>query len=223
MAEIVLLRHGQASFGAADYDQLSETGHTQALWLGQHLKRLGRDCDRVVMGSMRRHRQTAEGVLQGLVSSQSPEVHPGLEEYDFQGLLKPLQSGYPQLWSDTGHPRRDYYHNMKQALGLWINGDIEHDGRDSWQTFCQRIHRALECSLDGGARRTLVVTSGGPIAVILARVLQVAPTRVRDLALQVKNSSTSTLLYNRVDLTLDSFNDVSHLLCEDRHRHITHS
>jgi broad specificity phosphatase PhoE len=30
MGQIYLVRHGQASFGSANYDQLSELGHEQA-------------------------------------------------------------------------------------------------------------------------------------------------------------------------------------------------
>lgn len=90
MAEITLVRHGQASFGSENYDQLSELGIQQSIWLGEHLKRLNYSFDRVVMGTMARHRQTAEGILRGLGSSLSIETHSGLNEYNFQGLLTPL-------------------------------------------------------------------------------------------------------------------------------------
>ena len=37
MSELYLVRHAQASFGAANYDQLSDLGHQQSRWLGDHL------------------------------------------------------------------------------------------------------------------------------------------------------------------------------------------
>ena len=40
MAELYLVRHGQASFGAADYDRLSERGEQQSVWLGEYFARL---------------------------------------------------------------------------------------------------------------------------------------------------------------------------------------
>ena len=223
MAEIILVRHGQASFGADNYDQLSELGFAQSQWLGEYLKQLDRPCDRVVMGSMARHRQTADGVLAGLGATIAPEVHPGLDEYDFQGLLDPLRARFGHQWCDTGHARRDYFHNMKRALGYWMSGDIDSDGRDSWVSFCQRIGEALDTVCGGGGRRTLVVTSGGPVSVILGQVLSLAPQQICALTLQIKNTSTSTLLYNRVDLTLDSFNDVGHLQSPEKRQHITFS
>lgn len=212
MAEITLVRHGQASFGAKNYDQLSELGHQQAVWLGQHWRELDVNVDRIVTGTMVRHRQTAEGLLQGLGVDLSLEAHEGLNEYDFQGLLDPLQKQYPDMWQDTGHARRDYYHNMKQALAFWMTGDITDDGQHSWETFCQRIQQGFEFSYQTDAKRTLVVSSGGPISVILAEVLKLDHATTRNITLQIKNSSCSKLLYNGREFSLDSFNDVSHLL-----------
>lgn len=223
MAEIILLRHGQASFGADNYDQLSELGHSQCLWLGEYLQDLGRQCDRVAMGAMDRHHQTAQAVLRGLQCNLEPMVNPGFNEYDFQGLLTPLREQFPDEWVETGHSRRDYFHNMKRALGYWMSGAIENDGKDSWSEFCERIHSAFDEVCQGDFRRLLIISSGGPIAVILARVLRLDHQRICDMTVQIKNSSISTLLYNRVDLTLDSFNDVSHLQTPERLKHITFS
>ena len=223
MAEIILIRHGQASFGADNYDQLSDLGYQQACWLGGHWAELGKTVDRVVMGTMARHRQTAEGVLSGLRAECELETHAGLNEYDFQGRLKPGKADFPELWSDTGHARRDYYHNMKSALGRWTNGDIASDGRDTWLSFCDRIRSGFQFACDHPGKRILVVSSGGPISVILADILGLDQRRTVDLTLQIKNSSTSSLLYNRVSYTVDSVNDVSHLLTPDKQQHITFS
>lgn len=222
MAEILLLRHAQASFGSDNYDRLSQLGRQQSLWLGEHLRSLEKDCDRVVVGGMARHRETAEQVLAGLGSNVTPDVLPGLNEYDLQGLLAACRQGFPQEWTETDNAGRDYYHNMKRALTYWMDGTLESDGREPWAGFCERIHAAFD-SICAGSRfkRALVVTSGGPIGVILARLMGVDNERTCNLIVQVKNTSTSTLLYNRVDLTLDSFNDVSHLQTAARKQNIT--
>lgn len=233
MAQITLLRHGQASFGSDNYDRLSATGHLQALWLGQQLQHLGESFDRIVTGTMVRHDETAQGVISGLglepgVKPIAIETHTGLNEYDFEGLLKPLKQQYPEQWVETGHARRDYYHNMKAALTHWMNATIATDGRDSWQSFCRRVRAGFDFAYGASVKRTLVVSSGGPISVILAEVLGLDPQRTCDLTLQIKNSSTSKLLYRRPtvsldDFTLDSFNDVSHLLSRDKQDSITFS
>ena len=61
MGVVLLVRHGQASFGTDDYDVLSETGWEQARLLGAWLAGRGVTPDVVVRGGMRRHRETAEG------------------------------------------------------------------------------------------------------------------------------------------------------------------
>jgi len=223
MAEITLVRHGQASFGTDNYDRLSNIGHRQARWLGKHWRQLDKHFDRVITGTMVRHHETAQGVLAGLEKALPIDAHPGLNEYDFQGLLTPLKEQHPAHWVETGHAKRDYYHNMKQALSYWMDGTIATDGKDSWATFCERIQAAFAFALDSGAKRTLMVSSGGPISVILQSVLQLDNARTRDLTLQIKNSSTHKLLYNGTALTLDSFNDVSHLQSADKQHAITFS
>ena len=221
MAEIILLRHGQASFGTNNYDRLSDLGRQQSLWLGEHLKHLGKQCDRVVMGAMERHRETTKQVLSGLGLSIPAEIHAGLNEYDHHGLLSAYQQAFPLEWSDTGHIGRDYYHNMKGAMKYWMNQTLATDSKDSWLEFCHRIEQAFDVACEGNFKRVLVVTSGGPISVILARLLGLDNERTCNLTVQIKNTSISTLLYNRVDLTLDSFNDVSHLQTSDRKQYIT--
>ena len=50
MSSILLVRHGQASFGAADYDNLSDVGHEQSRVLGAALAARGVSPDVVVAG-----------------------------------------------------------------------------------------------------------------------------------------------------------------------------
>lgn len=228
MAEITLVRHGQASFGTDNYDRLSLLGHHQALWFGQHIKQLEQGFDRVVVGTMQRHDETARGILSGLGVTLPLETHAGLNEYDFQGLLNPFKQQHPSQWQDSDNPRRDYYHNMKLALSYWMRGDIDSDGQDSWGSFCNRIRAGFEFAYQGTAKRTLLVSSGGVIAVILADILKLDHKRTCDLTLQIKNSSASKFLYRRPthsldDFTLDCFNDVSHLQSAERSSSITFS
>ena len=223
MAEIILVRHGQASFGANNYDQLSELGYQQSRWLGEHWSALGNSMEAIVIGGMERHRQTAESVLAGLGNSQLLKVHDGLNEYNFQGLLERLQTGFPDEWQNTGNTRRDYFNNIKKSLERWIDGSIASDGIDTWQSFHDRILAGFNFASEQQGKRVLVVSSGGPIAVILGHVLGLDSRRTVELTLQIKNTSTSSLLYNRMSYAIDSINDVSHLLSADKQQHITFS
>ena len=63
MSEIYFIRHGQASFGSENYDNLSELGHQQSKILGNYLKETGVEFDRVVTGTLNRQQQTCENII----------------------------------------------------------------------------------------------------------------------------------------------------------------
>ena len=66
MGTLYLVRHGQASFGEADYDRLSELGHKQSRRLGEYFAAKGITFDAVVTGTLRRHAETFNGIAQGM-------------------------------------------------------------------------------------------------------------------------------------------------------------
>ena len=61
MGTLYLVRHGQASFGADDYDQLSALGRQQAVRLGEYWRGKGQHFDAVITGTLRRHAQIPGG------------------------------------------------------------------------------------------------------------------------------------------------------------------
>ncbi len=67
--KIYLVRHGQASPGATDYDKLSSLGEQQARMLGEHMAAEGLAFDAVYAGTLRRHAQTLAGIATGFASS----------------------------------------------------------------------------------------------------------------------------------------------------------
>ena len=86
MAQFHLIRHGQASFGAANYDKLSQLGHQQARWLGEYYRARGETFDALVTGDLVRHVETGEGIQEGLGSSLAADLQPGLNEFDFHSI-----------------------------------------------------------------------------------------------------------------------------------------
>ena len=53
MTIIHLVRHGQASFGKEDYDNLSEIGLKQAFLLGKYFKTLNIKFDKIFVGTLK--------------------------------------------------------------------------------------------------------------------------------------------------------------------------
>ena len=68
MGTLYLVRHGQASFGADDYDNLSELGRRQSVRLGEYWRDKGLTFDAVLMGTLKRHAQTWAGIAEGMAS-----------------------------------------------------------------------------------------------------------------------------------------------------------
>ena len=96
MTHVYLVRHAQASFGAADYDQLSALGQRQAVLLGQWWRQTGRRIDSIAMGTLQRHRQTAEACLTALGADNCDNlVDAGFNEYDHEAILR-----WPKLARD---------------------------------------------------------------------------------------------------------------------------
>jgi broad specificity phosphatase PhoE len=87
MAQLYLVRHGQASFGAADYDKLSDIGHKQSLLLGQYFAQRDIAFDSVVTGDMRRHKETAAGIQKGGESDIPTFIDAGWNEFDFNAVV----------------------------------------------------------------------------------------------------------------------------------------
>lgn len=223
MSVITLVRHGQAAFGADNYDQLSALGEQQSIWLGEHWQQLGIRFDHMVTGNMRRHHQTASAMLQGLAQDAEPEAVVSLNEYCFEGLLVPFRQAFSADWHATDQPRRDYYYNMKKALHFWSQGIIETDGSDSWDSFNKRVMESFYQLCGRRNKQLVIVSSGGVIATIIGSLLGIKSEQIIELSLQIKNSAVSSFLYNGKDFSLTGFNDLSHLLSSDKQSYITYS
>ena len=81
MGILYLVRHGQASFGAADYDRLSELGTRQCTRLGQWWRSRGVQFDAVLTGTLKRQVQSLAAIESGLGATCGEALQwPGLNE-----------------------------------------------------------------------------------------------------------------------------------------------
>src|SRR5882757_1587950 len=129
MAVIYLIRHAQASFGARDYDKLSEQGERQAVVLGKALAARGVRPDLVVTGSMSRHLRTAQLALEAAGLDDRAEVDPGFDEFDHEQVIfahKPAYRRRTVMLADlarTGNPQRAFQEMFGAATERWMNAD----------------------------------------------------------------------------------------------------
>jgi broad specificity phosphatase PhoE len=227
MAELYLVRHGQASFGAENYDELSPSGRTQSSWLGEYFAQAKLRFDRVVIGTMQRHRQTADAILAAMGGSQVEIAQDArLNEYDFQALFAALgEEGLPLgLSADLSATisKKDFYKGLRHVLQLWADDRLPGRVPETWQQFQTRVQRARSEIQRAGGKRVLVVSSGGPIAVTAQQVLEAPAASAIALNMQVRNSSVCQYVFNDGAMSLVSFNSVPHLERAERHEFVTY-
>ncbi len=207
MSHVWLIRHGQASFGAADYDKLSDHGVAQARMLGEWLAARDIRPVRMMVGTLKRQRETAAALAEGLGGAPEPIVHSGFNENDSDSLLRD--------WVAKGNPapdkadRKTYYRSMVQALMAWHRGEI--DGSQSFVDYEANVADALRQAAEGTDRPVFCVSSGGTIGQMVRTILSAPPEMAARLQMQVKNSSYTRLAGRAERLSLLSFNETPHL------------
>lgn len=231
MSEIVLIRHAQASFEAADYDRLSPRGEAQAAKLGAWMAARGAWPAAIVTGTLRRHAQTATLCAAAAGCTDAPlRVLPGLDELDSDELIarhRPELAAREALLAELARaadPRRAFQALFAGAVARWTSGTADADYALAWPAFRANVHAAWEAivreanereAAGGGGRddggETWVVSSGGPIAVIVAALVGADPARTFDLAWPLVNTSVSRIRAGRRGALLVTYNAWPHL------------
>ena len=214
MSRILLVRHGQASFGAPDYDALSPTGHEQSRVLGAALAARGVVPDVVVAGEMKRHAQTAEGVLDGAGWSRAVDVDPGWNEFDHLQVL----AVHDRPETVEGESEKAAFQRwFEEATRRWSSGAHDEAYDESYAAFTARVGAALSRVVDALPRSgtAVVLTSGGPVARVAASLLADDDAARTDLWLRLNpvsiNTGTSTVVRGSRGTTLVTFNAADHL------------
>jgi len=210
MGTLYLVRHGQASFGAADYDRLSDLGHRQCLRLGEYFAHKGRRFDAVLTGTLRRHAQSLAGIAEGMGWQPEPLALPGLNEYDSEALIEAVHPG-PLAKPDSPEVYRAHFRLLREALLQWIDGRIVPRGMPSYADFVGGIEAALDhvrSSYDG---EVLIVSSGGPISTAVGRILGTPAATTVELNLRMRNSAVTEFAYTPKRHMLVTYNTLPHL------------
>jgi broad specificity phosphatase PhoE len=211
MGNLYLVRHGQASFGADDYDQLSALGHQQSVRLGEYWRERGMSFEAVITGSLKRHRQTWEGIQQGLQDTHLQAlVWPGLNEYDSEAVLHSIHPG-PLAKPTTPELYKHHFGLLRKGLQEWMHGRTQPAGMPTFNDFVQGISDALAHVRQHHSGNVLVVSSGGPISTAVGSLLGTPPESMIELNMRMRNTAISECVYNIKRTTLVSFNTLNHL------------
>lgn len=210
MGQLYLVRHGQASLGADDYDQLSELGARQAQRLGEHWRALDLRFDAVITGTLKRHTQTLAGIQQGLDTAHRASLWPGLNEYDSEAIIGCVHAG-PLSKPTTPEGYRDHFRLLRQGLQAWMRGQAQPQGMPRHAEFLQGITAALDHIRQHHDGNVLVVSSGGPISMAVGHVLNLGIDGVIELNMRMRNSSVSEFHFSPKRHSVVSFNTLPHL------------
>lgn len=212
MPTVLLVRHAQASFGAADYDVLSARGIEQSQALETELRRRGTCLDRVVTGSLRRQRDTVAALA---ATARTPAlVDARWDEYSADDVLGAYSDSPVRLSSPraSGMTTGEFQQILDQALFGWIAADEQPAG-ESWRAFCDRANAALDELLDtlGQGQTALVCTSGGVLAAVCVRLLNLGGAAFVPFNRVAVNTGITKVVRGRRGTTLISFNEHGHL------------
>lgn len=231
MSTLFLVRHGQAAFGSDDYDVLSPLGTEQATALGEHLGRWGVRLDALYVGPRRRHEATAAALLAGLqrTAAAAPQVLalPSWDEFDFGAVLagaRPaLATEFEKLRQeliaqqlaeqDPLRHRRSFDRLFNLATLSWVRGELDPHVPETFAAFQKRVRDGLRAVMDeqGRGRTVAVVSSAGPISVVLQQALEISDEMTLRLCASMANTAVSELRYRPGSLSVLSFNSIAHL------------
>jgi broad specificity phosphatase PhoE len=216
MGELLVIRHGQASFGADNYDELSDIGHQQSAMVGAALRDAGWVPDRLVTGSLKRQKQT----LVSMGFDAASEIHAGFNEYDFHDLLSVKFAG--NVPDAVRGERKTHFRTLRETILEWQGGGVL-GAKESWIDFVNRVEAARAFAVDTEAKKVLVISSGGAIGQLARACLGAPAEQMIQLNLQVKNTSITRFIFSGDKFFLHEFNSTPHLATTERAAFLTYS
>ncbi len=211
MGTLYLVRHGQASFGAEDYDNLSELGERQSVRLGEYFAEREIHFDALIAGTLRRHQQTLAGILRGMDRAGDHLPWAGLNEYDSAAVIATV---HPDKLEKPTSPEmyRHHFRLLRDGLARWMAGATMPRGMPSYPDFVAGVSGALDhVRANHFGQNVLVVTSGGPISTAVGHVLGTPPEATIELNLRIRNSSITEFAFTPKRHMLVGFNAIPHL------------
>jgi broad specificity phosphatase PhoE len=211
MPSLLLVRHGQASFGAADYDVLSELGARQARATADELLRRGVRPARIVAGGLRRQQDTAAPIAEALGVPVGTD--PGWDEYDSGDFLAAHSASDARLGGGAALSSREFQAVLEDGVRAWMAAGEDTTARVSWPAFRARTGAALRDALAalGPGETGIAVTSAGVLAALCSDLLGAGPETYLRLNRVAVNAAVTKVVSGRGGSTLVAFNDHAHL------------
>jgi broad specificity phosphatase PhoE len=215
-----LIRHGQASFGEKNYDNLSKKGIKQSIVLGKKLLKNSISFDQTIIGPLNRHKQTFDGINKGYEGTlNSPII---IDEFAENQLMEIAQHFIPKMLNTDKNikeifnavpfwkRKRKFLEYFNIIAKKWIHNelDLSEKGFESYEEFRERVRMAKSkvSSLMNENTNTMVVSSGGAISGVYAECHPLTVDEIMKLNFKIKNASITLFKKENDTFTLDTFN-----------------
>ena len=213
MANLLIIRHGQASFGADNYDQLSPLGQRQADLTGEFLRQMGTRFSAAYSGDLSRQRETGQRVLEQLEDALDLVIDPRFNEVQtdeqidvMMPILIERDPRFADLVTAMDTDTKSFQKIIETVFNYWVSPECDIDGIQSWADYSGGVVSAFEGAMASAqsGTDTAIFTSGGTIATIVG-------DRVYEFYEPVFNCSITRIIFNSRKCSLSTFNDVGHL------------
>jgi broad specificity phosphatase PhoE len=205
MPLVYVIRHGQASFGKSDYDELSKNGIRQSYILGKFFSKTNTGFDKIYSGSLDRQVYTAVHALEGMgEKGREIEINEGFNEYNHMDLINAALDHYKKKEGrkydlvELASDKKVFQKFFSKVVECWIKGDFSDYQIETYEQYSDKVLKAFEdvTGLKEKKAKIAVFTSGGPISVILENTLGINSFKAVEIGWGIKNCSITCLSSN---------------------------
>jgi broad specificity phosphatase PhoE len=233
LSTLFLIRHGQASFGQANYDKLSEAGERQSSLFGEYFAKKGIVFDAVYTGTLERQTHTAEltktAYEEAGLSWPDQITMPEFNEYDAQKILTgsvptvikdhpELVELFKELSPDGKEPdlvnnKKTFQRILGAVMEMWVDGRFDDTSMESWKDFTARANKGIDRIIGENisGKTVALFTSGGVISAVTQRAVKSPDMTAMELGWLIINTSYTKFRYSKDKFSLATFNETSHI------------
>ena len=199
---------------------MSKKGVKQSIALGKKLLKNNISFDQTIIGPLKRHQQTFDGINKGYGEDLSNPLI--IEEFAENQLMEIAQHFIPKMLNTDKNikeifnavpfwkRKRKFLEYFNIIAKKWIYNELDLSEKDfeSYDDFRKRVVVAKNkvSTLMTEGSNTMVVSSGGAITGVYAECHPLSVDEIMNLNFKIKNASISLFKKKNDTFTLDSFN-----------------
>ena len=229
MSEMIMIRHGQASFGGETYDRISPRGIAQSRTCAAFFHNSGYRFNAVYSGTLQRQRESASAFIEyykeaGVAipyADPIEQLNEHKSEEIIRGILPLVMKDDSSLSEDAAKfmsSRASFQRVYEKVMLRWVSGIDDIPGLQRWDEFKSDVKEGISKITDNAGRGSTIAvfTSGGVIAASVQMALSIPDEKAIRLGWHIANGSLTSFKFSSSGFALASFNCFSHLEIEGK-------